>query len=125
MSTADRLPWRTSSYSGNGEGCVDVAPTPSTIFIRHAKHHDHGTITFTSRQWSKFIREVVEESPSPNGAVVVTYDAADTIVSSAAVRLRFNQIEWTAFVAGATDGEFDFGHRNRPSRPVDISTAGN
>ncbi|WP_327138896.1 DUF397 domain-containing protein [Nocardia sp. NBC_01327] len=108
MSTVDRLAWRTSSYSGNGEGCVDVAPTPSTVFVRHAKHHGQGTIAFTAEQWSDFVQEVLAGRPSRSGAVGVTCDTPDTVVSSGDVRLRFNEIEWSAFVAGATDGEFDF-----------------
>ncbi|MGV9832932.1 DUF397 domain-containing protein [Nocardia niigatensis] len=108
MSTVDRRAWRTSSYSGNGEGCVDVAPTPSTVFVRHAKHHDHGTIAFTAEQWSDFVNEVRQGRPSRNGVAVITRDTPNTIVSSGAVQLRFNEIEWRAFVEGATDGEFDF-----------------
>lgn len=112
MSTVDGLAWRTSSYSGNGEGCVDVAPTASTVFVRHAKHHDHGTIAFTAEQWSDFVREVLEDRPSRNGAAVITRNDPDTMVSSGSIRLCFNEIEWSAFVAGAADGEFDFRHRS-------------
>ena len=39
-------PWRTSSYSGNGENCVDVAPVPDRVLVRHSKHPDAGTIEF-------------------------------------------------------------------------------
>ncbi|MGO4648814.1 DUF397 domain-containing protein [Nocardia sp. 2YAB30] len=108
MSTADRLLWRTSSYSGNGEGCVDVAPAADRVFVRHAKHHDHGIIEFSAAQWSTFVREARRGLASANGAAMVSKDGADTLVASAHVQLRFNEVEWTAFLAGADDGEFDF-----------------
>ncbi|MGQ4617320.1 DUF397 domain-containing protein [Nocardia sp. R7R-8] len=108
MNTADGLLWRTSSYSGNGEGCVDVAPAVDSVFVRHAKHHDHGVIEFSAAQWSTFVDEARQDLASANGAATVSKDGADTVVASADVELRFNAIEWTAFLAGANDGEFDF-----------------
>lgn len=108
MTTADRLPWRTSSYSGNGEGCVDVAPTDDAVLIRHSKHHDHGTILFTPTKWEVFVRESRVGLASTNGVATVEQDGTDTLVTSTKTQLRFNDIEWTAFIAGANDGEFDF-----------------
>ncbi|ONM49582.1 DUF397 domain-containing protein [Nocardia donostiensis] len=109
MSTASHLPWRKSSYSGNGEGCVDVAPTSDAVFVRHTKHHDHGTITFTRAQWSTFLNHVRNgNSTADAGTPTITKDGADTILSGNDVALRFNDTEWTAFTAGVKDGEFDF-----------------
>ncbi|WP_433657941.1 DUF397 domain-containing protein [Nocardia sp. CA-128927] len=107
MSTADRLPWRTSSYSGNGEGCVDVAPATERVFVRHAKHHDQGVIEFSACQWSDFISAALGGRPI-SGSIALEHDGDDTLVATESIRLRFNKVEWTAFVAGATDGEFDF-----------------
>ncbi|WP_028477389.1 DUF397 domain-containing protein [Nocardia sp. CNY236] len=108
MTVADHRSWRTSSYSGNGEGCVDVAPSAGSVFVRHAKHHDHGVIEFTVDEWSTFIREACEGLASTNGAAQVERDGGDTLVTTSDIRLRFNEIEWSAFIAGANDGEFDF-----------------
>ncbi|MGO4649263.1 DUF397 domain-containing protein [Nocardia sp. 2YAB30] len=108
MNTAGRLSWRTSSYNSNGEGCVDVAPATNSDFIRHAKHHDHGIIEFTAVQRSPFVPEARAGSASTNGAAVAEQNGADTLVTSPDVQLRFDETEWTAFLAGANDGEFDF-----------------
>lgn len=108
MSTADRLPWRKSTFSGNGEGCVDVAPASDGVFVRHTKHHEHGEIKFTHEQWAAFLAEVRAEAPSANGAAVIEKDGTHRVVSAGAVCLRFNDVEWTAFLAGINEGEFDF-----------------
>ncbi|BCK53962.1 MULTISPECIES: DUF397 domain-containing protein [Nocardia] len=102
--------WRTSSHSGAGENCVDVAPRDSRVYLRHSKHPSHGTITFDLHAWTAFIDESRSGSRSANGIVNVRKDGADTLVQTAdgAIRLRFDDGEWTAFVAGARDGEFDF-----------------
>jgi hypothetical protein len=129
MSTAGRPQWRTSSYSGNGENCVEVAPwrtssyspnggencvevapVPNRVLVRHSRQPHAGTIEFTISAWAAFVREAVEDQPSVNGIVVVTTIGADTLVRSLLtdVELCFDEGEWSAFVAGARDGEFDF-----------------
>lgn len=110
MTTADRLAWRTSSRSSNGEKCVEVAPAKDGVVMRHSKHPEAGTITFSTAAWSVFVREACEELASASGVVTVTGSGTDTVVRSlhTDVELRFDEGEWSAFVAGAVDGEFDF-----------------
>jgi hypothetical protein len=111
MTTAGRSNWRTSSYSPNGgENCVEVAPVPDRVLVRHSKHPDAGTIEFTPPAWAAFVCEAVEDQPSVNGVVAVSTTGTDTLVRSlhSNVELRFDEGEWSAFVAGARDGEFDF-----------------
>lgn len=38
MSTADRLRWRTSSRSGNGESCVQLAVSSGGVLVRDSKN---------------------------------------------------------------------------------------
>ncbi|MGH3822587.1 MAG: DUF397 domain-containing protein [Pseudonocardiaceae bacterium] len=110
MTTADRLTWRTSSRSSNNEACVEVAPASDGVVIRHSKHPTVGTITFPFPAWTAFIHEVRECLPSANRVAAVTKIGTDTLVRSlhTDVELCFDEAEWSAFVAGATDGEFDF-----------------
>jgi hypothetical protein len=110
MTAADRLPWRTSSRSSNGENCVEVAPHGAGVVIRHSKHRDDGTIEFTVSSWLAFMDETSRELPSCNGVAIATRLGTDTIVRSADddVELRFDHGEWSAFVAGVVEGEFDF-----------------
>lgn len=103
-------PWRTSSHSGNGENCVEVAPVPDQVLVRHSKRREAGLIEFTMPAWDAFVSEAIGNRPSANGVVAVTKVGADTIVRClhSDVELRFDDGEWAAFVAGAGDGEFDF-----------------
>lgn len=103
-------PWRTSSYSSNGESCVEVAPVPDRVLVRHSKHPDAGMVEFALPAWDAFVRESVENQPSANGIVAVTAVGTETLVRSlhTDVELLFDEGEWSAFVAGARDGEFDF-----------------
>jgi hypothetical protein len=55
MSTAGSPQWRTSSYSGNGENCVEVAPVPSQMLVRDSKNSDAGMIEFTLLTWGAFV----------------------------------------------------------------------
>ncbi|HEY3747657.1 MAG TPA: DUF397 domain-containing protein [Pseudonocardiaceae bacterium] len=38
MSTADRLRWRTSSQSSNGESCVQLAVSSGGVLVRDSKN---------------------------------------------------------------------------------------
>jgi Domain of unknown function (DUF397) len=110
MTTADRLAWRTSSRSSNGENCVEVAPAVDGVVIRHSKHPAAGRITFPFSAWTAFVDEARDGHASTNGVASITKIGTDTLVKSlhTAVELRFDAAEWSAFLAGAADGEFDF-----------------
>jgi hypothetical protein len=110
MTTADPLVWRTSSRSSDGENCVEVAPAVDGVIIRHSKDPAAGTITFTYPAWDAFMGEALENLGSNNGIATITKVGSDTLVKSLHVtaELRFDADEWSAFCAGANDGEFDF-----------------
>ncbi|MEV3961585.1 DUF397 domain-containing protein [Nocardia sp. NPDC050193] len=102
--------WRTSSFSGNGENCVQVTPSDNQIYMRHSKHPDAGTITFDLTAWHQFLTVARTGTPDGNGTVTVTPDGSDTIVHcrTTGTTIRYDDGEWTAFRAGADHGEFDF-----------------
>ena len=51
--------WRKSRYSGQGESCVEVAPTQGGVLVRDTKDHGAGPIiTFTSSEWTAFLSGV-------------------------------------------------------------------
>jgi hypothetical protein len=103
-------PWRTSSYSGAGQNCVEVAPGEAGVLLRDTKDHGAGpTVPFTPAQWTAFLRETAADAPSANGAVTVHHHEAGTRVRAVTggVELRFTPAEWTAFRSGVRDGEFD------------------
>ncbi len=110
MTTADRLAWRTSSRSSNNEACVEVAPASDGVVIRHSKHPAAGTIAFTVPAWTAFVREARDGLPSANQVATIVKIGTDTIVRSlhTDVELCFDEAEWSAFIAGVADGEFDF-----------------
>lgn len=101
-------PWRTSSYSGNGQNCVEVAPAASGVLLRDTKDHGTGPVlTFTSTQWTAFLTESLTGAPSANGAVEVTHSPTGTDVRGGDTTLHFTPGEWTAFRDGVRDREFD------------------
>jgi hypothetical protein len=103
-------PWQTSSYSGNGQECVEVAPFAAGVLLRDTKDHGTGPVlSFTAAQWAQFLQETRTGTTGENGAVVVTHTAAGTEVRAADgdTILRFTPGEWTAFRDGVRDREFD------------------
>ena len=62
--------WVKSSYS-NIDGCVEVRRSLSGdgVQVRDSKNPDAGTITFTAKEWSAFIKRVKNDEfippPSP------------------------------------------------------------
>lgn len=118
MTSTDRPCWRTSSYSSNGESCVELAPTSSCVLLRHSKHPDAGTISFTRASWATFVHEARNDLPSANTAATIAHVGSDMLVTALTedVELRFDADEWAAFIAGATDGEFDFVEIDSPQR---------
>ncbi|HEX5402060.1 MAG TPA: DUF397 domain-containing protein [Pseudonocardiaceae bacterium] len=120
-----RTTWRKSSYSTATGNCVEVAPTADGVLIRHSKHPAAGMITFPYPAWAAFVRDASEDVPtSTNGVAAITKIDTYTLVRSltADVELRFDDGEWSAFLAGAADGEFDL--VNRKTSPRRSSSTG-
>ncbi|MFJ5984470.1 DUF397 domain-containing protein [Lentzea sp. NPDC092896] len=111
MTTAPgRAGWRISSYSSNGESCVDVDFTRDGAEIRHSKAPTGPSISFTPTEWSAWLQEVLtDELANSNGGVRVEVVPEGWVVH--AVRndasLSFTHDEIIAFRAGVVAGEFD------------------
>jgi hypothetical protein len=105
--TPTRTAWRKSSYSTGTGNCVEVAPAADGVVIRHSKHPAAGAIAFSRPAWPVFLRDNLT---STNQIASITRIGTDTLVTSLVtkVKLRFDQGEWSAFLAGVADGEFDF-----------------
>lgn len=104
-----RAGWRTSTRSSNGSNCVEVDFTADGVELRDTKDHGAGPVLhFTPEQWRTFLDEVLAGLLSDNGAVVVARRGDRTAVQAAEGTLLFTPGEWTAFLAGARDGEFDY-----------------
>lgn len=116
----ERLVFRTSSHSGNGANCVDVALHAAGATMRDTKDDADGAeLHFGHSQWAAFLDEVINDRPSANGAVTVTrghrelsYGARRVTATwhvhavAGDVVLHYTEGEWQAFRAGAADGEF-------------------
>lgn len=49
------LTWRTSSYSGAGKECVEVAETVTGALVRDSKQPALGHLAFPSPGWNTFL----------------------------------------------------------------------
>ncbi|WP_030763136.1 DUF397 domain-containing protein [Streptomyces griseus] len=51
------LEWFKSSYSNgsNGETCVEIATTPSTVHVRDSKNTDGPRLAFGPAAWAGFV----------------------------------------------------------------------
>ena len=106
------LIWRRSSRCTMGS-CVEVALTPSTVFLRDSKYgdlDDHRIIGIDSDAWRGLSAEIAVGHPeidisgikitsSVGGSVTVKDTETNTM-------LRFDRIEWSSFTAAVADGEF-------------------
>jgi hypothetical protein len=49
--------WRTSSFTGGGSDCVEVAELPDGSFlVRNSKRPDAGTLAFTQSEMRAWVR---------------------------------------------------------------------
>jgi hypothetical protein len=51
--------FKTSTFSGNGGNCVEVATTPDGVHVRHSKDRNGGTLKFTTAEWLAFLQGAV------------------------------------------------------------------
>jgi hypothetical protein len=50
-------PWRKSTHSGEGNGCVTVAPLDETIGVKDSKLSDSPVQEFSTTSWMRFLRD--------------------------------------------------------------------
>ena len=53
--------WRTSSYSKDGENCVEVKADSDAVYIRDTKDREGGTFRLTPDAWSALIEKIGKE----------------------------------------------------------------
>ena len=55
----DTLNWHVSSYSGQGNTCVEVARLPDgTRLVRDTKDREGAVLSFTAEEWHAFVTRV-------------------------------------------------------------------
>lgn len=52
------LTWRKSSASAASGECVEIACAGSSVLVRDSRHESGDVLTFTTAQWSAFLRHV-------------------------------------------------------------------
>ena len=50
--------WRKSSYSVDGDSCVEIAPIEHGVAVRDSKNMQGPTLAFPERYWRTFVRAV-------------------------------------------------------------------
>jgi Domain of unknown function (DUF397) len=54
----DGIVWHTSSYSGSGSACIEVAPAPAGVLVRDSKNTAGPALAVTTRAWRAFLTTV-------------------------------------------------------------------
>jgi hypothetical protein len=49
------MTWRKSSFSSNGDACVEVALAPAAVLVRDSKKTDGPTLAFPTTDWRAFL----------------------------------------------------------------------
>lgn len=63
----DTYKWRLSSYTGQGNSCVEVAVLPHGIAVRDSKDRDGPVLAFSADAWRAFIAGVRDGEFDLNG----------------------------------------------------------
>jgi Domain of unknown function (DUF397) len=51
----DGLNWRKSTYSGNGEACIELGHTPGAVLIRDTTDRGGITLSVRAAPWKAFL----------------------------------------------------------------------
>jgi len=120
MNTASRPAWRTSSFTGNGADCVEVAPGPRAVLVRDTKNGGLGPILLLeTAAWAELLAAARAGRSGASGTVTIArcerrtrHRGAEVVttwhVTGADRTLHYTDTEWAAFAAGVRAGEFDF-----------------
>ena len=55
----DMYNWQKSSYSGQGNTCVEVATNvPGTVAVRDSKNHAGPVLRFSGDAWQAFVNDI-------------------------------------------------------------------
>ncbi|WP_459963228.1 DUF397 domain-containing protein [Nocardia sp. IFM 10818] len=122
LTTAKHQPestgWFTSTRTNNGNQCVEVRFDGDAVLIRDSKYRrnpEHRPeaepiITVSASEWMSFLALVLgrNDAAAPTGDLT-THTAPDghTALRHREITLVYTPGEWSAFLAGARDGEFD------------------
>jgi Domain of unknown function (DUF397) len=101
--------WFTSSHSNQINACVQVRFVGGTVQVADSKDRGRGpVITVPGRAWDAFVAAALG-APAAVDAVLASAPAPDggrTVTGPDGTELRYTRVEWSAFLAGAADGEF-------------------
>jgi uncharacterized protein YaiE (UPF0345 family) len=103
--------WFKSSFSPSQSGCVEVRFTGTTVQVRDTKDHGTGPVLGVDiATWPGFIAEVTGTAATGSNQALriehLTVGGARLHSIDGTTTLTNTDDEWTAFTAGAADGEF-------------------
>lgn len=102
--------WFTASYSNAGNGCLQARFVDSEVQVADSKDSGRGpVITVSGAGWDAFVTTALGAGPPVPGAALTitpTDDGGHAVTATDGTTLRYTAAEWSAFLAGAADGEF-------------------
>jgi hypothetical protein len=109
--------WFTSTRSNNGNQCVEVCFDGDAVLIRDSKYRrdpasrpaEEPIIIVTASEWTSFLDTLAPRRThsDPTAITTTVADAGHTTLRCGDITLTYTPEEWTAFLAGVRDGEFN------------------
>ena len=109
--------WHTSSFTENGSGCVEIKHEDGRVLVRDTKYlrdpaNDLAAepiLAMPLTAWPGFLTAALDPSATlPAGAPAIhRLGDGGAIFRSGGTELVYNAREWDAFTAGIRNGEFD------------------
>lgn len=99
--------WFTSSYSNEVNACVQVRFDGAYVQIADSKDRGRGPIiTVSGPDWDDFVADALGGQPAAALTISAADDGGCAVTGPDGTALHYTAAEWTAFLAGAADGEF-------------------
>lgn len=97
------LAWQKSSYCPEGNSCIHVAATPTTVHLTESSDPTGAILTATPATFAAFLTTLKEQPLPPNTEA----DPTPVHIRTSTTTVTTDRAKWHAFVLGVKAGEFD------------------
>ncbi|MEU6381048.1 DUF397 domain-containing protein [Streptomyces sp. NPDC046909] len=99
--------WQKSSYCGEGEACIHVAATPTTVHLTESSDPTGAILTATPATFATFLTALKTTPPLPHPTIHVAHTDEAVRIHTPDATVTTDRLRWQAFLLGVQAGEFD------------------